>query len=519
MRQKPNSKYSGLCVVLSNPSRFDSRVLLSAKGGHFFQYECLQPIGITTSNCDIRTADTLQEGLIEGTQGLLLLGDRAFQQWTDGKYKDYTLSEQRGTPLHTRWKIPCTASYSPQDALDILDYETKLNPLAKHEDEEAREDEEDGEFDTKTKGRTKRSNFKFWLKQDTKKILRWINSGSGFGVNANRRSEFRIAPSSDEIVDVLESIRVKGPDEYFYTDIETSVDGAYNMWCIGFCSSTSPVYVAPIFRYNRSLYYSNIHNIFRGLARVMQVCTTVTHNGYAFDLPILAWRYGLPIGRKQEDTMINHHRAFPGVEKSLGHCMSLWTDEEYHKDQGLFSPMNDAMDRRLWSYNAKDVYGMRLVHQAQKDYARKIPGLPESMRQGNDCIYPYTLCSLSGIYYDNDIRAQVVSENDRLMMQYLRMTRMLKGEYEGELLPSSSQSCVKFFHEYLGYDVVARSKRISKKTGLRLNTPSLDEKAFWKLKLKYPQNILIDIALKYRAKQKESSMLKFEPWNIKEMPK
>jgi len=517
VRQKPTNKYCGLTIVLSNPSRFDSRVLLSAKGGHFFQYECLQPNGITTSNCDIRTADSIQEGLLDGTRGLLLLGDRAFQVWTDSRYKDYTLSEQRGTPLHTRWKIPCTASYSPQDALDILDYETKLNPLAKHEDEEGqREDEEDGEFDTKTKGKTKRSNFKFWLKQDTKKILGWINRGSGFRNPETRRNEFRIAPSSDEIVDVLESFRL---DDYFYIDIETSVEGCYNMWCIGFASSVSTVYVVPIFRYNRTLYYSCAPKILGKIAAVMERCTTVTHNGYAFDLPILAWRYGLPIGRRQEDTMIMHHRAFPGTEKSLGHCMSLWTDEEYHKDQGLFAPMNDAMDRRLWSYNGKDVYGMRLVHQAQKEYARKIPGLQESMRQGNDCIYPYTLCSLSGINYDNDARASVVAENDRLMMQYLRMTRMLKGGYEGELLPSSSQSCVKFFHEYLGYDVVARSKRISKKTGLRLNTPSLDEKAFWKLKLKYPQNILIDIALKYRAKQKETSMLRFEPWNIKEMPK
>jgi hypothetical protein len=515
LRTKPTLSYCGLTIVFSNPSRFDERHLLTAKSGHYFQYECLHPNGFTTANCDVRTADTLEEGLLGETKGILLLGDRAFQQWTDNKYKEYTLSEQRGTPLHTRWKIPCVCSYSPQDCLDIQDYEKRLNPLAIYDKEDHNENEEETEFETKTKGRTKRSNYKFWLKFDTKKIIDKITERRPlFVVQGSRRFECRIAPSSGEVTDYLKKLK----DDFLYLDIETSICGGYNLWCIGICDSNSLVYVVPIFRYNHTLYYSATPNILTTLASAMQRCVTVTHNGFAFDLLIFPWRYGIPIGHNQEDTMINHHRAFPGTEKSLGHCMSLWTDEEYHKDQGLFAPMNDAMDRRLYNYNARDVYGMRLVHQAQLEYAKKIPGLQESYRQGNDCIYPYVLCSLSGINYDDNHRTNICRENDRLMMQYLRMARILKGGFKDELLPSSSVSCVRFFHDYLGYDVVSRSRRISKKTGLRLNTPSLDEKAFWKLKLKYPENILIDLCLRYRAVQKETSMLRFEPWDIKGLP-
>ena len=106
------------------------------------------------------------------------------------------------------------------------------------------------------------------------------------------------------------------------------------------------------------------------------------------------------------------------------------------------------------------------------------------------------------------------------MNQLLRLTNIATKEvgYKETLLPNSPKSCVKFFHEYLNYDVVARSQRISKITGRPLNTPSLDEKAMWKLKLKYPDNLLIDIAIKYRVTKKETSMLQFNPWNFYELP-
>jgi hypothetical protein len=51
-----------------------------------------------------------------------------------------------------------------------------------------------------------------------------------------------------------------------------------------------------------------------------------------------------------------------------------------------------------------------------------------------------------------------------------------------------------------------------------MNTPSLNEKALYKLKLKYPENILIDICIAYRRVKKETGSLGFEPWNMKDLP-
>ena len=169
MRHKPSLTYSGLTIVLSNPSRFDQYELISGVAGHYMWTECI--CNIDRKSIDIRTADTINLDLLPNTKALLLLGEKAFKDWSIG-YSDYSLNEQRGSPLENRWKIPCIASYLPQDAMDIVDYEKKLNPLANHEDEEQENDEDETEFETKRKNKTKRSNYRFWLKKDTEKIYR-----------------------------------------------------------------------------------------------------------------------------------------------------------------------------------------------------------------------------------------------------------------------------------------------------------------------------------------------------------
>lgn len=520
MRHPPRLPYSGLTIVLSNPSRNDKTELLSGIAGHYFQTQCL---GETLSRhaCDIRTSDTISSGVIEGTRGLLLLGERSFREWTKG-YAGYSLNEQRGCPLTTLFSdIPGICSYTAQDALDVVDHESRLNPQEEQKDygdDEQDNSEEEDDDSAKKKGKTKRANFRFWLKKDTQKIIKGIRTGFAEYRSGLLPCETRIAKPSQEIITFLSSIPAK---ENLYVDIETTVDGGYNMLCIGVSTETSPVYVIPVFNYTRNLFYNLLDTckIFRAIALAIDRCTTVMHNGYAFDSLVMAWRYGIGLGKDGYDTMIAGHRCFPEIEKSLGHMQSLWTWLPYHKDEGCFHPHSMEDQRRLWEYNAKDIIGMRMIKQAIDKYAKTVPGLTESIAQGNACIYPYTLASLSGIHYDEDVLKSIIAENDKLMTQYIRWINIIKGKnYKEKLLPSSSQSCVKYFHDYLRYAVVSRSRNISKKTGKRLNTPSLNEKALYKLKLKYPQNILIDICIAYRRKLKETGMLGFEEWDIRSLP-
>lgn len=506
MRHLPIQKYSGLTVVLSQPSRQDLHKLLTGYAGdEVFDRESLGP-ETNRWACDIRTADTIDEGLLPETKGLLLLGDGAFHRWTHEDYKDYTLNEQRGVPLKNKWSLPCISSYSPQDAVDIKDYESEHNPhlQASGEDTETGgegDTEEDDYSEKKRHGRTRRSNFRHWLRRDSKKILAAISNPE---ITTEKRDwDIRLYPRAEQLCESLDSLQ----GGFLYLDIET--DLAYNCLCIGLNhSSSNIVFCVPLLRYDYKLAYSSFARVLRSIVGAMRRCTVVIHNSM-FDLFVLAWKYRIPPPPRGQifDTLIAQHRIFPEVEKSLGHCLSAWPSiwEPFHKDEGVFMPWNPLEEQQLWTYNAKDVYGMRLVHEAQMRYVAEsnISGLASSIEQGMRSIRPFLLMSLQGIKVDDKLRQEKLDHNDKLMTQYLRMTRILTGP-EVDLLPTSSKSCVKYFHDILGYPIAGRSA----KTG----APSLNETNMWKLKLKASHNVVVDVCVKYRQTKKESGQLNFNPW-------
>jgi len=493
MRHLPTKEYSGLTIVLSNPSRQDSQVLLSGAAGVMFNQDCLLP-ATNRWRCDIRTADTLNENLLLNTTGILLLGESALKTWTTG-YDGYTINELRGTPLNNKWGLPCLCSNLPQDAVDMVDHESRLNPHLQGRDTGAESggDEEDSKF---RHGKTRRHNYRFWLQRDTQKILYRMGNPPTLPVFS-----VKIFPQADEIIKVLSSTR--GQDLFF--DIET--DGDYNITCFGFSfGDSSIVYSVPILRYDYSLAYGRTtYKIIWSLCLALCRNIAVIHNS-SFDLFILAWKYRLLFGRHIYDTMLAQHRCFPEAEKSLGHCLSAWEAiwMPTHKDEGIFQPHNVDQEMQLWNYNAKDVIGMRYIKNEQLLYAAKTPGLEDSIRQSNSCIYSFLVNTLLGINIDVQKRSDMIAENDKLMTQYLRAVRMLVGPGI-DLLPSSSKSCVRYFHDIMGYPVVGRSK----KTG----DASLDETNLLKLKLKQ-ENPVIDFCIKYRQTLKETGSLNFEPLNI-----
>lgn len=518
MRTLPKFSYKGLTIVLSNPSRMDTKELLSGYAGVYLN-ECLQP-EMNRFQCDIRTADETMP-LLDGTKAILLLGQNAMHRWAINTH-DYTLNQKRGTPLDNQWNLPCYASFFPQDCMDVIDYESKHNPQDIIEDE--KEDKE--EYEGKRKGATARSNYRFWLAADCKKLIKKIcMPGSGL-VTAEQRPDskmggilqsrwnnslcssptYNIYPSSQEIIHVLSTTK----NESAYLDIET--DTSLNFTCVGVGINTT-IYVIPILRYNYTAAYRDIAQIMRAFGRLLLSNEIVTHNSQ-FDLFVNAYKYNLLPGPNHYDTMLAHHRCYPEAEMSLGHCMSLWTDEPYHKDEGIFMPNNVEQERKLWEYNGKDVWGTMLVRRAIDSYAKTVPGLTESIAQSNACIRPYLINTLTGIRYSQEALAAKMKYNDRLMMQYLRWIKTLVGKdtYEriqgkktGNIASSSSQAA-EYFHDFLNYPIISRSKKTGK--------ASLDADAMYKLKLKQLDNPVIDIVLAFRERAKESGSLKFTPYRV-----
>lgn len=501
IRHLPKFDYSGLTIILSNPSRFTNQSsrddLLEATGGWFFNRECLSP-ETNRFCCDIRLADD-RSPLITGTKCVLLLGQRALTLWTGATT---TLSEQRGSPLTiARTDIPAIASFLPQDAVDIQNYEKRFNKEAEgYEEQDDEETEKVAEYlGEKGKSRTTRSNWRFWLRSDTKKALRIVENRQV--LSCRYTPSYHICPGADEIISTLES--TKGKD--LFIDIETDFDSV-DMRCFAFSFGANgtnkvPVYVVPTLDIYYRPAYDRLPQILRALSIAFRDNCVVAHNGANFDFFVFAWKYKIPIGRNVYDTMVANHRIYPDVEKSLGHCVSLWTYEPYHKNEAVHTYRTTQQAEKLYAYCGKDVYTMLLVKEAQLEFARKIPGLYESIQQANASIRSYLITSLMGLRFNENAREAWVKENDRLLTQYLRIMTLLTGPSVAPLI--SNQKCVRYFHDQLGYPVVARSKKTK--------NPSLAEDALLKLRLNH-DNPVIDFLIKYRQTQKEVGTLNFEPW-------
>lgn len=496
LRHLPKFQYRGLTIVMSNPSRFDANELLSGVAGYKFNNECLSP-ETNRYCCEIRLADD-PAPLLSDTKCLLLLGQKALFNYSGATTH---IGEQRGSPLLSKQGIPAIASFLPQDACDIVNFEAQFNSQAKGFDEEADKDY----IGDKSRSATARQNWFFWLKQDCKKASKIVTAGGHIPASPYV-GEYILRPALSDIIHELTTNKNKD----LFIDIETDFH-TLDMRCFAFSfgprdDAVCPVYIIPFLDcdYRPSYGFDGNAQILRALAIAFRDNTTVAHNGAVFDFLVFAHKYRIPVGRKLYDTMLAQHRCFPETEKSLGHCVSMWTWEPYHKNEGVHSYANAGQAEQLYRYCGKDVYTMVLIKKAQLEYAAKIPGLPQSIAQANASIRPYLITTLLGIHYNEEMRAKWVRDNDKLCEQYLRIIRILCGSDVAPLL--SNKACCKYFHEQLGYDVVLRSKLTGR--------PSLGKDALLKLKLKHV-NPVIDFLLKLRELQKESSAaLTFVPWRI-----
>ncbi|HTH21269.1 MAG TPA: hypothetical protein VL854_03555 [Nitrososphaeraceae archaeon] len=491
MKIPPRVTYQGLTIVLANPSRFDIEtakknkkdILLSGTAGNLIN-DCLQP-EMNRLQCELRTADD-KSTLLPNTKGVLLLGQDSLK-WLN---IPHSLNEIRGTP-YRRDGVVYIASYLPQDACDIVNHEAGLNPLL-NEIDETREDYDTGS-EKGRHGRTARSNYRFWLERDARRILRSIRGRIPTEPEPTYRIYWPITESCKELEQATDG-------SILYLDIET--DGDLNINTIGFAIDDGPIYVVPLFNHQYKLCYNNIGKFLWSLEKAFKRCCVVSHNGSNFDWFVLAHKYNIVVGDNLFDTMLAMHRCFPEAEKSLGHCMSTWTWQPFHKDEGIYMPNSDEQDRQLWAYNGKDVYGMRLVYKAIMEYAKTIPGLEGSIQHAMKAIKPYLTMTFFGIPFDDDIRGKIQERDDRLMTQYLRCMQILTGPSVSPLI--SNQKCVRYFHDMMDYQVIRRSKITGK--------PSLNEYAIQKLRLKHRDNPVLELLLAYRALQKENSSLGFNIW-------
>ncbi len=494
LRSLPKFEYSGLTIILSNPSRHDKLELLAGAAGDFIENECLRPETVLGC-CDIRLIDD-PSPIIKNTKCILLCGVRAFNMFTNAAL---SIDEGRGSP-YERNGIICIPTFNPQDAVDIKDFESTNNELlnGSREDEMDSDELDAGElFASKGRGRTARSNYRFWVKNDIKKCLKIINNNGTIPQIYNTTPTYSISPSLDNICRRLNAAR----NLDFYFDMETDFT-TMDMRCFAFSFSDDPFYITtvPTLTTNYKPFYGKDQKyLHKSLLDCISNNITVAHNGSQFDYFVLAYKYRIAIS-KVYDTLIAAHRIYPVVEKSLGHWISLCTFEPFHKNEGAHGYFNQEQAWQLYKYCGKDVFTMYLVKKWQDEMAAKDEGLKASIDLAMRAIKPYLTATILGMKFNQEKIKEQLGLNDRLMMQYLRIIKSLTG---GEVLPLiSNQKCTKYFHDQLGYPIVARTPN---------GGPSLAEDSLYKLALKV-KNPVIDFLIKYRQVQKESGCLNFNPW-------
>jgi hypothetical protein len=507
IRHQPKLPYCGLTIIMSNPSRFDTRELLSGVAGAWF-FDKLRNFTkgkVLRFHCDIRTSNCT-DPLLGGTRVVFCLGEVAQHEWFN---PSNSLKEQRGSPHVSANGTVFLSSFTPQDAHDFQPYEQRLNSNFRGT---ADDDEESDDDEAKShKGATRRGNFRFWLEQDIRKCARILLEGTQRSVPP----VVRLYPPAADVISVLQSTK----NSTLYLDIETLLNRT--LTCVGFSFEGCETLVVPFrrFDYRPSYTISELSKICRAIGTAMRDNLCVTHNGHGFDWLVLAHHYRIPFGRRLYDTMISMNRLWPEAEKSLGHCLSLLTDEPYHKDEGVFDPRTAEQELQLWQYNAKDVHAMKLLKAAFDKECAADAGLAASIEQGQRMIYPYLVAALRGMRADEKRLSELVTENDRYLMQLLRIAKILvgqagyatlQGKSEAGLLSSNKQAA-KYFYQWLGYKCPRKTD-----TG----EDAVDTKAMLKLSIALSKqgihNPMIALRLKYAEVKKETSMLaNLNLWNEK----
>lgn len=471
----PSLPYSGLTVILEAPSRFDSSGLLGGYAGSWFD-DCLlaEPkYSVYRNNIQIRLLADNHIPLLPNTKCLLLLGEATLKHYLP----NVTLGEQRGSPFSYNG-ITCIASYTPQEAHDRRDY------FKNEDDDESETDDDDAKS---THGTTRRKNWRFWLRQDIRKAVRLTRETC-----VRHEPYYHLFPPASEVIRLLAGTS----EQTMYFDIET--DAQLQLTCFGFAFDTDDIYVVPMLQTHhnpRRYYYDPITTcrILRALCKAICSNTVVIHNAM-FDLFVLAWRYGLPVGGKVFDTMLAHSRLYIEVEKSLGHCISLYTDLPYHKNEGVYEPDDSAGYEQLLRYNGKDIYAMTQLKPAMEARAVSLKAT-ESIDQVNRAVYPYLTAMLFGMRVDRTRIDKVITYNDRMKLQLQRILAILT--HYPDFNANSWQQVARYLYDDLG-----------------IKKPDKDmtnEKTLLQLLLK--QEVpAIHCILEYRKLGKQSGKLGFLPW-------
>ena len=396
-RHIPSLPYNGITIILDQAGRHDRARLIDAWAGQEF----FKSAGVR-GHYDIRT-QACKDPLLPDTKVILALGTGCVRNYKSG----VSLDEQRGCPIRWNNKV-VILSYHPQDAYDRKDYN--------HEDSKTDHGTEKG------RQRTQRKNWGFWLAADVAKARRVAKEGL-------KKPSLKYASVLEPDIEWFTAELLKKQDTDIFVDIETTE--TQQLTCVGVGWSdgdTLITYVIPWTDYKglRSDTPLRQAKFLRALSVAFQRNRIIAHNG-AFDFFVLSWKYKILLPKDPRDTMLMHHRCYAEVEKSLGHLESFYTDEPYHKNDGVFMPHNRIQEVQLHEYNAKDVFITAICYYEILERFKEDKGRQASMKQANEMIRPLLTAQLLGLRLDTNKLNEIVETHKLNEQAYERVLHTLTG--------------------------------------------------------------------------------------------
>lgn len=189
---------------------------------------------------------------------------------------------------------------------------------------------------------------RFLILQDLKKMQTFIDGGK-------RLMERHIItkPSFPQILDFLELMYVKGMEGHPVSfDIEVK---NLELNCISFSISADVAMSIPLVDARGDLWNPVEElQIMKGIAAILQ-SPTIRKLGQnlIFDTHFLLRKYGIR-SQNLDDSMIAQHTLLPQIPKGLDMITSLWTDQQYYKDEGKEWMKGRGTYDKLWVYNGLD---------------------------------------------------------------------------------------------------------------------------------------------------------------------
>lgn len=365
----------------------------------------------------------------------------------------------------------CIHTYDLQDAQDPFAIES-------HDDDE--QDVKEG--NNKDSAKTRWYNLRFWTRMDIAKALR--------RPTPQRFERLRVV-HAEHAINLLNHIGRLGP-QHLYFDIETRLG---QVTCFSFSAQDTETVTFLCRDWTNQIQPGTL-DVFVALSRALMRNTVVVHN-CMYDLPFLTFHHGFPLPRRVYDTMCSHHRIFPESDKSLAHCLSLYTNYPNHKTSSINETHNSAQDLQLMEYNSRDVQVLSSIHISQLEYANRLGSL-DSIECVNRSIPVYAKMGLRGIIVSTGERFIKQKQLQRRLTQLQRLADLALGQFKFEL--SSPKQCVHYFHNVMGLPPVEKTPS---------GNPSLKGDNLYVLALA-TENPMIPIIIEYRELDKEHSMLNFK---------